>query len=67
MNLKDNILRLKELALQSHYSCEDTYYQCPHYDGDDWHPADYSQECNCGANEHNKKVEELWQEIIGQL
>lgn len=68
MNLKDNILRLKELAIQSHFWNDgDNWYSCPLApDGcdNDMEPKDT---CTCMANEHNKKVEELYQAIIEQL
>lgn len=62
-DLRNLVAVLKSYAIKPHYSCEDTYYQCPHYDGDDWNPPDYTQECTCGANKHNAKVEELYAEI----
>lgn len=54
---------LKELALREHYYCEDSWYSCPLApDGscNDSYPED---ECICGADKINKKIEELINEI----
>lgn len=56
------IIKQIELLKIQHYYCEDTWYSCPkHPDG----CADGSlkEECNCGADDHNDKVDE----IIGAL
>jgi len=46
---------LKSLKQQHHY-CEDSWYSCPkHPDGC---ANDDITECNCGADEHNKKIDD---------
>jgi len=49
---------LEEVSLQSHYQCEDTYYNCP---------ARKGGECDCGADEHNENVRSLVAAIGGEL
>lgn len=61
--MNENILRLIELAKRTHYYCEDAWYSCPlAEDGcsDDSYPKN---KCNCGADEHNRKVEELFRNL----
>lgn len=60
------IRQLKDAAWRQHYYCEDTWYACPK------HPELYEEdsqekECNCGADEHNQKVEELYRSIVERL
>lgn len=67
MNLKDKIKDLKEMAIRSHYYCEDSWYSCPLAPegcADDLYAV---FECNCGASEMNKKVEEIYQQILNEL
>lgn len=59
--LYDNIEKLKELALRSHYYCEDPWYSCPK--APDGCANDCVTGCNCGADEHNEKVDKLMEEI----
>ena len=47
---------------QSHHYCEDNWYSCP------LHPngcanADEPYECNCGADKHNAKIDEIITEL----
>ena len=48
------VLDIAKLAYRKHYSCEDTYYNCPAYIED---CDDKPGVCNCGADDHNAKVE----------
>ena len=62
----DKLDELKSLAIQGHYYCDDLWYSCPKAEGgcaDD----DAGEECNCGADEHNKKVHELYNKIYRLL
>lgn len=48
-----------ESLRRSHLYCEDSWYSCPkHEDGcsNDAYDAD---ECNCGADEENKTIDEI--------
>lgn len=67
----DKLKQLKDLALQSHHTCEDYYYNCAitkHYrDYNEINEPDLSKECTCGADSHNKKVEELYASILDEL
>ena len=40
---------------QSHYECEDAWYSCPKHEG--YAKDDGQDECTCGADEHNAKLE----------
>ena len=59
MNDREIIQELIKLAYMPHYSCEDTWYNCPkHPEGS---ANDYAgTKCNCGADEHNQQVEKLY-------
>lgn len=60
------ILQLKEFGLRGHYSCEDNWFSCPKAPegcSDD----SKGEECNCGADERNQQVEELYRTIIKRL
>jgi hypothetical protein len=62
----DTLDKLKSLAIQAHYRCEDSWYSCPKDEGgcaDD----DERDECNCGAVQHNEKVEELYNKLYRLL
>ena len=54
----DIIKELEALKIP-HYSCEDSWYSCPLSEegcsNDNWD----SGECNCSANDHNKRVDNL--------
>jgi len=58
------ISELHQLALQTHYSCEDSWYSCPKSENGCYNDAYPDDECNCGADEHNKKVNELYEKIL---
>lgn len=58
------LVSLKELALREHYYCDDCWYSCPKYPEDGCCNDEAGTDCNCGVDEHNKKVEELWDKII---
>lgn len=50
------ILELAELAKRPHYYCDDdNWYSCPQAVGG-CSDERQGKECNCGSNEHNKKV-----------
>lgn len=57
--LIDKMLRLKV----THYYCEDGWYSCPMEPEEGCHNEDEPKVCNCGADEHNKLVDEVVQEI----
>lgn len=51
------------MALRDHYYCDDTWYSCPlSIDGCADEFID-KNECNCGADEHNYKLELFYIEI----
>jgi hypothetical protein len=57
------LLKLKSLAMRSHYSCEDRWYSCPK-SADGCSNDDEGDECNCGADKHNAEVDALFQEML---
>lgn len=55
--MKGIINKLQKLRL-SHYCCDDEWYSCPKSPGgcaDD----QSEDECNCGADRHNKILDEI--------
>ena len=54
----DLIQQLAGLARRKHYTCEDSWYNCPQSpDGSANDNA--GTECDCGADEHNAKVDAI--------
>lgn len=54
------------LAYRPHDYCEDSYYTCPkHPEG--YVDKDQEIKCNCGADDHNAKVDALKQELMAVL
>jgi hypothetical protein len=49
---------LAKLARRNHYTCEDTWYSCPKSPDGCANDA-AGDECDCGADSHNDKIEEL--------
>ena len=53
-----DIIKEIESLKRQHYYCEDTWYNCPmHPDGcaNEYEPL----KCNCGADEHNDRVDKI--------
>lgn len=49
---------LAKLARQDHYTCEDRWYSCPK-SLDGCANDSVGDECTCGADSHNDKIDEL--------
>jgi len=55
---RDLIQQLAGLAKRKHYTCEDSWYNCPQ--SEDGSANDNAgEECDCGADEHNAKVDAI--------
>ena len=55
---RDLIQQLSGLAKRKHYTCEDSWYNCPR--SEDASANDNAgTECDCGADEHNAKVDAI--------
>ena len=55
---RDLIQQLAVLAKRKHYTCEDSWYNCPQ--SEDGSANDNAgAECDCGADEHNAKVDAI--------
>ena len=55
---RDLIQQLAVLAKRKHYTCEDSWYNCPQ--SEDGSANDNAgEECDCGADEHNAKVDTI--------
>lgn len=65
--LKANIINLAEQAMQSHYTCEDAWYNCPLSEEGSLNEFKTNGQCDCGADEHNAKVQLLIDSILGEL
>ncbi len=59
------VKELIQLAKQSHYTCDmDTWYNCP-LSIEGCPDSSYEKnKCNCGAEEHNKRVDEIAKELL---
>ena len=53
------IITFLEDSRQPHYYCEDGWYNCPKNPEGSWNDAWKNGKCNCGADEYNKKLDEL--------
>ncbi|MBD3260668.1 MAG: hypothetical protein GF334_03160 [Candidatus Altiarchaeales archaeon] len=53
----DLITELEKLRLE-HFCCVDPFYSCPQAIGGCWNP-DAGTECDCGADEHNRQLEQV--------
>jgi hypothetical protein len=59
------ITRLKEVLPTlkiSHNYCEDCWYSCPKHEDGCCNEAE-GEDCNCGADEHNSKIDALMKEL----
>ena len=56
--MKAAIKELIKLAKRKHYYCDDCWYSCPKAMDGCCNDAK-GDECTCGADENNKRVEEL--------
>jgi hypothetical protein len=64
--IKATAAQLRDLAIRKHYQCEDSWYSCPK-SPDGCADSFAGKECNCGADEHNAKVEQRFSEIEAML
>lgn len=55
--LRQRCGRLAELAMRTHYTCEDTWYSCPK--SEDGCADDFKTGCTCGADENNAEVQAI--------
>ena len=55
---RDLIQRLAGLARRKHYTCEDSWYSCPQSECGSAND-NAGAECDCGADEHNAKVDAI--------
>jgi len=61
---RDLIQQLAGLARRKHYTCEDSWYSCPQSEGGSAND-NAGAECDCGAVEHNAKVDAIVAELRG--
>lgn len=52
------INQLATISKQHHHYCEDSWYSCPKC-SEGCSDESQGENCNCGAEKHNKKVDEL--------
>ena len=57
-NFREMCAELAKLARRDHYRCEDHWYSCPK-SPDGCANDSAGDECNCGADSHNDKIDEL--------
>jgi hypothetical protein len=65
---KNLILRLANLAMRAHYSCEDPWYSCPKSPEGCFNDA-AGHGCTCGADQINAEIKEILKalNIAGEL
>ena len=56
---------LATLAKREHYYCEDSWYSCPKAEDKCANDSE-GEDCNCGADIHNAKVEAIAAELEAQ-
>jgi len=64
--LSAGLERLAALAKRGHTYCVDGWYSCPKAE-DGCFDDSRGPECDCGADEHNAKVEELHVQLMALL
>lgn len=62
LQIRTHVAALVLLATRQHYYCEDSWYSCPKAEGGCLNEA-WGSDCNCGADEHNKRVDEHSQQL----
>lgn len=62
--LLDGINKLHDLAILYHeWPCYDDCPACPKY----YDKQDTNAECSCGADDHNKEVEEVFKKVMEKI
>jgi hypothetical protein len=61
---RELIQQLAGLARRKHYTCEDSWYSCPQSECGSAND-NAGAECDCGADEHNAKVDAIAAELRG--
>ena len=59
IDLLSGLYKMAELAMRTHSNSDDPYYSCPLSENGCCNDDLPKDECHCGADEHNKKVDEL--------
>lgn len=62
-NLCAALEAMRLLAMREHYTCDDTWYSCPKSPEGCANEGN-GDECICGADEHNAKVERLYAAVM---
>jgi len=57
----NKLISFLESHRKGHYYCEDGWYSCPKAE-DGCSDDSQGEECNCGAEDYNKMIEELIEE-----
>ena len=58
------IEELRVKAKRSHTYCEDSWYSCPKAEDGSCNENYEEDECNCGADSHNTKIDNMIDELI---
>ena len=66
-NVRPLVEKLAGLARMSHYGCDDRWYSCPKHDDGTANEFKTPGECDCGADEHNAKVDALAARLLALL
>lgn len=60
---RDLLIRLIQLAKREHYECDDSWYNCPATGACTNDVYEDSKICNCGADDHNRLVDQIAEEL----
>ena len=61
--IENKLKELQEFATNSHYYCEDSWYSCPLAEDGCGNDALDKNTCYCGADEKNKEVRKIINEL----
>lgn len=68
MNIEELINQAEELATRYHYGVEeDPWYNCPFHPEGTANKDKDQNKCDCGTEEHNQKVKELFGQIRSKI
>ena len=61
MNSKSKLIAMAQALRMGHFGCSDEFYNCPAHP--DYCGKNRERRCDCGADEHNVKLDELISEL----
>ena len=65
--IRKKLLLLQDMCYRHHDFCEDSWYSCPKAEGGCANEDYEEDECNCGADRHNKILDDTIGEVLDLL